>query len=259
MNELARISATPSSMVNGGAAGISESAKRYADEGWLSFSDLLRILKVKSRLVTLTTLAVVILAGTAVSVMTPLYEGTALVMVDERQNHVLSDVSDPSVLSDLPASPSSIDSQVQVLNSEALAGKVVDRLGLVRDSEYNGTETSLLGDLAGIGSGLVAMFSGGADERSLDGLTPEERLREKTIEALQRKVDISALGHSTVIEVDVRARSAGKAARIANAFVDIYVHDQVKEHLKATHDASLWLSNRVTELAQQAAADASAA
>ncbi|MDE2013563.1 MAG: AAA family ATPase [Alphaproteobacteria bacterium] len=258
MNELARITTPPSAMVDRDAASIAGTTRAYG-EGWLSFSDILRILKVKSRLVVMTTLFVVALAGTAVALMTPLYEASALVMVDERQNHVLSDVSDPTVLSNLPASPSSIDSQVQVLKSEALAGRVVDELGLVRVPEFNGTARGLLSDMAGVVANLMTMVMGPQTPPE-NGLPPEERLREKTIDNLQRDLDIYALGHSTVIEVDARARSAGQASRIANAIADIYVRDQIKEHLKASRDASQWLSNRVSQLAQQAAtADASVA
>jgi len=259
MNELARITAAQSSQVDGRAAGMSVRAKGYDDEGWLSFSDLLRILKVKGRLVVMTTLVVVALVGAVMAMMTPLYEASALVMVDERQNHVLSDVSDPTVLSNLPASPSSIDSQVQVLKSEALAGKVVDRLGLVGVPEFNGSAPGPLADVARVGSWLMAVF-GGAQAPPADGLTAKERLREKTIGSLLRDVDIYALGHSTVIELDVRSRAANRAAQIANAFADIYVQDQIKEHLKASRSASQWLSNRVSQLAHQAAmADASVA
>lgn len=259
MNELARITVAQSSEVDRRATDISIRSKGSDNEGWLSFSDLLRILKVKGRLITMTTLVVVALVGAVIAMMTPLYEASALVMVDERQNHVLSDVSDPTVLSNLPASPSSIDSQVQVLKSEALAGKVVDRLGLVRVPEFNGSAPGVLADVARLGSALMAMI-GGAQAPPADGLTAEQRLRESTIANVLRAVDIYALGHSTVIELDVRSWSANRAARIANAFADIYVQDQVKEHLKASRSASQWLSNRVSQLAQQAAtADASVA
>ena len=254
MNELARIPAARSPAVDGGVAGISGQGRGYEYESWLSFSDLLRILKVKSRLVVTTTLIVVGLASAVVLLMTPLYEASSLVMVDERQNHILSDVSDPSVLSELPSDPSSIDSQVRVLQSDALARKVVDTLGLTKVPEFNGTAHSFFGSLTSVGSSLISLFDWTAPEPSLDGLTPQEKLREKTIDNLERDVDIYALGHSTVIEVDARSKSAARATGIANAIADIYVQDQVKAHLNATREASEWLSKRVTQLAQQAAA-----
>src|ERR1700744_3034499 len=93
----------------------------------VSMRDLLRVLRVYWRLIVAGALAAALLGMVVVSQITPIYLGRALVMVDEQRNHVFNQQTDPTVLSDLPSDPSSIDSQVQMLQSHALAAQVVDK------------------------------------------------------------------------------------------------------------------------------------
>lgn len=223
------------------------------DERWIGFSDILRILRVRRRAILAAAGAVVALAALAVFLITPLYIGTALVMVDEQQSHV---VDDPSVLSGVPSGPSSIASQVQILKSRALAAQVVDKLKLADDPEFGGKGTGLAGAFLDAASGLAAALGTGdtdADSKAA-GLNPRQRLREKTIDKFQKQLDIYSLGHSTVIEADFRSSSAAKAARIANALADTYVRNQIDAKANAAQGASKWLSDRVDRLASQASA-----
>ena len=110
----------------------------FDEDSWITFADLLRIVSIHWRKM----LAAGVLAGgiclIAVCVMPTVYAGTALVMIDEQQNHIFNNQADPSVLSDLPSDPSSVESQVQMLQSHELIGRVVDQLRLVDDPEFNG-------------------------------------------------------------------------------------------------------------------------
>src|SRR5882724_976046 len=109
----------------------------------ISFRDLLRVLRIRWRSILLLTIAVATLAMLAMPLIPPVYVGTALVMVDQQRSRVMNEQSDPSVLSNLPSDPTSIESQVQVLQSHVLAGQVVDKLNLVNDPEFNGTQSGL--------------------------------------------------------------------------------------------------------------------
>ena len=78
-----------------------------------------------------------IAAGTAVAVVllatffiTPLYKSTATIMLDTRHEQVV-DVQ--AVLSNLPSDTFVVDSEVQVLQSPALARRVVKDLHLDQD------------------------------------------------------------------------------------------------------------------------------
>ena len=129
-----------------------------AEEQWVTFSDLLRILRINWLKILVVSLIAAVIGVVVVAFMPPVYVGTALVMVDEQQSRVFKDQSDGSVLSSLPADPSSVESQVTVIQSHALAAQVVDQLKLWDNPGFNG-----------LGGKLEA------DENVVDGMSREIR------------------------------------------------------------------------------------
>jgi polysaccharide biosynthesis transport protein len=225
------------------------------DEEWLSLTGLIRVVKIHWRRIVATTCVVVGMAVVATFMLVPRYTGSALVMVDERQNHVFNDRSDPSVLSDVPADPSSIASQVQVLQSRSLVAQVVDKLHLVNDLEFSGAGSGIGAIISHVVSWSLSLLqSHGANTSHL---TTAQMKREAVINNVLSRLDVRSMGLSTVIEVDFSSASATKAARVANAIADTYVDDQTEAKANASESASIWLNARVRQLAQQtAAADA---
>ncbi|MDE2111708.1 MAG: polysaccharide biosynthesis tyrosine autokinase [Alphaproteobacteria bacterium] len=234
---------------------INPTDQMMSEEDWISFAGLLRVVKIHWRTILAATCIAASLATLVTFLLVPLYTGSALVMVDERQNHVFSSDSDPSVLSDVPADPSSIASQVQVLQSRALVAQVVDKLKLVDDPEFTGTKHDIVSVISGALSQLMTVFQVGKyDARQL---TAAQKRREAVISQVQGKLDVHSMGLSTVIEIDYRSASAVKAARIANAVADTYVDDQTEAKTNASESASKWLTSRVGQLTRQmASADA---
>ena len=221
------------------------------EENWISLADLLRTINVRWREILLVGCITGGLATAGVFLMTPKYQGAALVMVDEQQSHVVDDVNDPAVLSELPSDPSSIASQVEVLQSRALAGEVVDNLKLVDDEEFNGEKNDLINAALRLVRSLD-VFGLTADKTG--GLSATQKKREKVIDTFLRRLDVNSLGHSTIIEVDFLSESATKSARIANAIADTYVKNQMATKSKAGEGASQWLTDRVAQLSRQASA-----
>src|SRR5271163_3723527 len=221
------------------------------EENWISLADLLRTINVRWREILLVGCITGGLATTGVFLMTPKYQGAALVMVDEQQSHVVDDVNDPAVLSELPSDPSSIASQVEVLQSRALAGEVVDNLKLVDDEEFNGEKNDLINTALRLVRSLDVF---GLMVEKAAGLSATQKMREKVIDTFLRRLDVNSLGHSTIIEVDFLSESAAKSARIANALADTYVKNQMTTKSKAGEGASQWLTDRVVQLSRQASA-----
>ena len=76
------------------------------------------------------------LAGIVVFQVTPRYTAETVLMIEPRQSKVI-DVE--AVLEGLTADTETITSEIEVIRSRGLAGKVIDRLGLDRDPEFNKT------------------------------------------------------------------------------------------------------------------------
>jgi capsular exopolysaccharide synthesis family protein len=249
------------------------------DDGWLTFADILRIVSIHWRRISAAGLILGGVCAIAVLFMPTVYSGTALVMIDEQQNHIFDSRTDPSVLSDLPSDPSSIESQVQMLESHALIGRVVDRLGLANDPEFNGARQGWFGFVVGAGPAGVARAADGLERQLGPGSKPEQQEMASTVRARsaggpgmsdsaqqRREVAIGSVkenlnaqieGRSTVIGITFRSRSAIKAALTANAIADSYVDSLTGAKSAASEGAAKWLADKVTKLGRQAgAADA---
>lgn len=223
------------------------------EEEWVTFSDLLRILRINWAKILLAGLATAVIAAGVVMFMTPTYVGTALVMVDEQQNRVFKD--DASVLSDLPSDPSSIESQVTVIQSHALVADVVDRLKLWDDPDFNGAVKPAPAPIRYFRQ-AIGFLSGSKAANAADG-RPWTQRRDQAIKSISAGLGAQIVGRSTVIEVDFRSSSPTQAARIANAVANTYVDSIANAKSSASEMASKWLADQVTQLSRQAgAADA---
>ncbi len=137
-----------------------------------------------------------------------------------------------------------------MLQSRALAGQVVDNLGLTGDEEFNGEKKDLLNFVF---NSIKSIDVFGALSGRSDGLNVAQLRRERVIDTFLKRLDVNALGHSTVIEIDFLSESAPKAARIANAVASAYVANQTPAHKATTGEgAARWLTDRVAQLAKQA-------
>lgn len=72
----------------------------------------------------------------AYMVAVPTYRSTSVVMLQTQEQQI---VDLQSVMSGMTGDSSEVNSEVEVLRSRGLMGKVVDRLDLTRDPEFNGS------------------------------------------------------------------------------------------------------------------------
>lgn len=241
-----------------------ESAPGYAGpeaEGFITFRDLLRVLRVNWRPILLLAVAVAVLTMAVASFIPPVYVGQALLIVDPQRNRVFnSEKTDASVLASL-SDPAAIESQVQMLRSHALASEVVDKLRLADDPEFNGAKSDPVTTILASARNLVQSLglegrkiqSGNpaiGKDKSLSGLQMHEAVVNKFMSGL----DVHAVGLSTVIEVNFRSNSAAKASDIANAVASTYIDGLSLAKSGASEEASKWLADKVAQLARRASA-----
>src|SRR5437868_4575714 len=100
----------------------------------LQFTDFVRIVRARHRLILGVAAACVAITAVILTLLPTQYSAFAEVMLEQRKNNV-ADAS--SVLSSLPTDPASVQNQIQILTSRDLASRVVDRLGLENDPEFN--------------------------------------------------------------------------------------------------------------------------
>src|SRR4051794_27756546 len=131
---------------------VYESASGYTlpdAEQLITFRDLLRVLKVNWRPLLVLAVVTAISATLVTFLISPVYVGNALLIVDPQHSRVFNEQNNPQVLSNLPSDPASIESQVQMLQSHALASQVVDKLHLTQDPEFGGVKPQPAASTAG--------------------------------------------------------------------------------------------------------------
>ncbi len=181
----------------------------------------------------------------------PRYQATSQVMIESRQSKV-ADVE--SVISGLSPEMAAIISEVEILKSGALLGRLVDKIGLEGDPEFNSDLRPppfwknwfnpvqlLLRD--------VREFLGMPHSR--EDLSEEELIAEtraRVIGQLRTKLSVAPVRRSLVINITVTSTDKKKAVKIANTLSDLYIVDQLEAKFEATKRATGWLSDRLNTL-----------
>jgi len=177
---------------------------------------------------------------------TPKYTATASVMLDVRKQQV---VNNDAVLSGLPAETSVVDSEVEVLKSRHLAERVVDVLKLDQDPEFN----SALRKPQGLGAVIAGVKNlvGADEDKPAPSAQEKTSRREAVVDEVLGGLKVQRVGLTYVINVGFTSSSPAKAARIANAFADRYMTEQLDAKFEATQKANTWLNERLGELKVQ--------
>lgn len=211
-----------------------------------SLEDFIRVVVVRRMVIIGTVLTVLALVGAVVFMLKPLYTSTAVVMLDQRKN-TIEDAT--AVLSGLGSDQATVQNQVQILTSLELANRVVTKLKLSEDTEFNPSASPGFWSFLAFANPLT-WFPGAENSAAVQqGLDLQ---RSQLVRRFLQRISVSPVGLSTAISVSFQSDDPVKAARIANAIADAYVEDQLNAKFEATQKATQWLSGRIAELSRQA-------
>lgn len=219
-------SATTWQAKSGAAAGAQSS----------QLGDFLAVIRKRRTMIVSIALAVMALTLLVLLTLPILYSASSVVVLEGRKNSV---ADQSAVLSSLPTDPASVQNQIQVLTSRGLASRVIDKLQLWRDPEFNGAlAPSILDVISG------ALWRTGEAEREHDAI----------ITAFLQRLSVDSQGLSTAFTITFSSQNPEKAARIANAIADAYIASQLDAKADAAKSATQWLLDRIQELSDQAQA-----
>lgn len=192
-------------------------------------------------------LAVFVAAVVATLTTTPKYTATANVMLDTRKEQV-TDVQ--AVMSGLPADSSTVDTEVEILKSRQLAERVVSALKLDQDPEFNPKVAKPTG-LKMVVGGVASLFGAAKPtDAPVDAVTAQ-REHEKVVDNVLAGLSVKRSGLTYVINVSYETADPAKSAKIANAFADKYLLEQLEAKFDATKQANSWLNQKLNELRGQ--------
>lgn len=191
-------------------------------------------------------------------VSVPVYRATAVVILETDQ---ASPIDLQGVVGGLSGDSTEVKSEIEVLRARSLIGRVVDRLDLVSDPEFNGAlrepnfSARVKAQLRNVIIGGIGFLTGAEDEGV--STTPvsedmramrERRVRDNVISALLGKVQVQNITGSLVFNISATSTSPEKAALLADTLVELYIINQIDVKFEAMEQATAFLSNRVAEL-----------
>ena len=207
-----------------------------AGEGESSAVDLrefFAVLRARWAIIAASVVACLIL-GALVVLMTPkTYTATVSILLDVSQRAPLG--SDAGVLNGAPDA-TLVDTQVRLFTSDAVLRRVAQQENLGEDPEFVSTQPGLRARLFAIlGLGTTS------EPGNLDRLTAATTV-------LQRAVAVKRSEKTYVVDVDITARDAAKAAQLANSVAGAYLADQRAARSQVNRRDTAALNQRIAEL-----------
>lgn len=170
---------------------------------------------------------------------TKMYTSTVQVQIDLREKRILGNVE--SIVRDLPPDAATIDTETQIMSSRFLAGRVVDSLRLLDDTEFSAQPK------AGMIASVRDAF-GGTPVKPAESPAARQKRRENAISTVQQRLQVKRLGLTYLVEMSFTSRDPEKAAKIADAYAQHYLTQQLQTKYDTLKTASDWLSTRLAEL-----------
>src|SRR6266566_3018436 len=155
--------------------------------------------------------------------MTPIYEATARLDIE-------ADTAQIQSLNDLyrqvPADEAFIGTQIQVLESDNLAQRTIEQLGLAREPGW-----------------VLAAGSGN------DGLPAQpQNSEDKLLRLFKSRLHVQRVRDSHVVNISFESPDSSLSAKIANSLADNFIEYNFRQKYDATRQASGWMEQQLDEL-----------
>ena len=183
----------------------------------------------------------------------PLYTARTHVMIDNRS---LRAIEDMAAMTAIGGDQTAIDSEVEVIRSEQIGVRVIERLGLDEDPRFMNPPSGNLFSVAigGLRSAVDPRNWFVEDDAMSDmdlADADQERMR-RALRHIQGNLEVRRVGRTFVLEIAYTSHDRREAARIANGIANAYLTDQLDSRYESTQRAGAWMQERITELEREA-------
>ena len=204
-------------------ARLRKSASRHDDFEFFDLAEIFRFFKRNLRTIA-GAIMVALAAMTAYLALTKtIYRADAQLLIDANVSQVFREqYGEARGLLD----SAQVESQIAILRSEQIALAVIKKMNLLAPSEATDAPRR----------------AGAAND---EGDSQEIR---RAMAVFHRGLRVRRVGPSYVIEVSYHSTDPETAARVANATVEAYIHDQIANRAEAARQGSQWLVGRIDEL-----------
>jgi polysaccharide biosynthesis transport protein len=237
--------------------------------GW----DIRGVLKRRKKLIFTVAAPILVSAVLVILAIPNTYTATSAVIFSGNRTAALTPLEG---MQRTPFAPDTLASEVELIESGELLGKVVKTLNLVADPEFN-TSLSAWQTTPPHGlSGYVNFLVANVKQRSQDALEAAEealglakvqptlespkdaaqRALTSTVEAIRSRLFVAPVGVSRVIHITFSSHRPEMAAAVANAVAKTYTESILAGERSETTEAHDWIEQRLSDLRDRASRSA---
>ncbi len=179
--------------------------------------------------------------------MKPVYKATATLEISFEQPQVTPFGNEAQAR--LIEQARYIQSQVEIIKSRNLAGKVIDVLNLKDSPEFKKKEKGpFFRWLDGVKRAILSVFSKGSREGS--HIDPEIAEREALIDKFVKRLKVNPLkgGKSYLLAVSFEAHNPRLAAKVVNTLLDEYIAFDLEKRIEATKVGKQYLEKQIAKV-----------
>jgi capsular exopolysaccharide synthesis family protein len=179
------------------------------------------------------TILVGLLAFLVASNMTPMYRGMATMLIEQGKSKI---VSIEEIYSQGSAQREYYQTQVEILKSEDLARKIVEKLKLATHPAYDPRQQrpGWLSRLAGSSAHAVAM-------------SDEDAMR-VVVQRVRQALQVQLVRNSQLVQISFASPDRDLSAKLPNTLADTYIENDLEARMAMTQKATDWLRERMGEL-----------
>lgn len=190
-------------------------------------------------------LAFIVTLMTAVVVysLTPKYMATATLLIQAEQANV---VSIEEVYGLDSGRKEYFFTQFEILKSQDLAQRVVEKLDLTNHSEFDPDQQPKSFNLIAEIKELLPFLPVNNETYSIE----EKAVRKtrKVVQNFTKRLSISPVRKTQLVKISFISSSAKLSARVVNTLAEVYIESHLESKLLMTEKASSWLNERLTAL-----------
>jgi uncharacterized protein involved in exopolysaccharide biosynthesis/Mrp family chromosome partitioning ATPase/peptidoglycan/xylan/chitin deacetylase (PgdA/CDA1 family) len=187
-----------------------------------------------------TSLALCLSAAVVYLVLSPpRYISSAMVLVDPPRINV---PGQSPLLNERPSDDASIESQVQILRSDVISRRAIEKLGLLGEPQM------LRADNASFPFGRVrVLISNVPYLREIFSKPDPARALDEAIDTLAANLRVRRIGLTQVLEVSYSSTGIDRAAAVPNAVIEAYIDEKQGLQKRAVNESLEWMKNRLSD------------
>lgn len=208
---------------------ISSGLAQYSREnGFVKYYDIKHFVKRYSTTIAVSAVLGLLLAGIYILSAVPLYTAHTQIIIDPSLPQTLREPSSEGIFA---LDSAQVESQLEVLKSEKIAGTVIKQLRLEEVPEFSGRSSTFV--------------------HPTDSATDDLARHRSALAYFQSNLSVRRVGLAYSIDILFNSESPVLAARIANAAADAYIAEQIEARAQATRLSGQWLEQRIDHLRKQ--------